>query len=42
MRHFIVEVNSEMSKYGAAYRFEDLPRAAGEANSAAAQQAASA
>lgn len=42
MRHFIVEVNAEMSKYGAAYRFEDLPRAAGEANSAAAEQPASA
>ena len=26
MRHFIKEVNSEMSKYGAAYRFADLPQ----------------
>ena len=25
MRHFIKEVNSEMSKYGAAYRFDDMP-----------------
>ena len=25
MRHFIKEVNAEMTKYGAAYRFADLP-----------------
>jgi hypothetical protein len=41
MRHFIKEVNSEMSKYGAAYRFEDMPRTSEEAH-AASQQPASA
>lgn len=35
MRHFIKEVNAEMTKYGAAYRFADLPRAHGEADVAA-------
>ena len=25
MRHFIKEVNTEMTKYGAAYRFDDMP-----------------
>ncbi len=35
MRHFIKEVNGEMTKYGAAYRFADLPRADGEANAPA-------
>jgi hypothetical protein len=39
MRHFIKEVNSEMSKYGAAYRFEDLPRPSEEAHAASPQSA---
>jgi hypothetical protein len=34
MRHFIKEVNGEMTKYGAAYRFADLPRDEGEPNGA--------
>ena len=35
MRHFIKEVNEEMTKYGAAYRFDDLPRPVGAVNVAA-------
>lgn len=35
MRHFIKEVNSEMTEYGAAYRLADLPRSEEEAYAAA-------